>query len=44
MQAVMQAVIKAAKVAIMAIREADNLVNNAWPVHTAPRSGGPALK
>ena len=35
-QAIKQAVIKAAKVAIMAIREADNQVNNVRPVQTAP--------
>ena len=42
--AIMQAVIEATKAAIMAIREADNLVNNARPVHTGPRSGSLALK
>ena len=28
----------------MALREVDNLVKNAIPVHAAPRSGGSALK
>ena len=41
---VMQAVIKAAKAAMMAVREAENLVNNAIPMHTLPRSGIPALR
>ena len=40
----MQAVIKATKVAIMAIGEADTLTNNVRPVHAAPRFVGPALK
>ena len=35
--------IEAAKAAIMAVREADNPVNNARPLHAMPRSGGPAL-
>ena len=43
-QAIMQAVIKVTKVAIMAVREAENLVNNTRPVHTVPRSGSPVLK
>ena len=38
-QAIMQAVTEVAKAAIMAVREADNLVNNAKPVHAVPRSG-----
>ena len=40
--AIMQAVIKATKTAIMPIREADNLVNNTRQVHAAPRSGSSA--
>ena len=43
-QAIIQTRIESAKAAIMAVREVDNLVNNASPVHTAPRSGGPMLK
>ena len=43
-QAIMQAVIKVAKSGIMDRREADNLVNNAKPVCTVPRSGNPVLK
>ena len=39
-EAIMQAAIKATKETIMATREAENPVNNARPVHTAPRSGG----
>ena len=34
----------AAKAAIMAVREVDNLVNNARPIHTMPRSGSPVLR
>ena len=40
----MKAVTEVAQVAIMAVREADNLVNNARSVHAASRSGSPALK
>ena len=40
----MQAVIEAAKVAIGAIREVGNLVNNGRPVHAITTSGGPAIK
>ena len=36
-QAIMQAVIEATKVAIMAIREGDNVVNKDRLVHAAPR-------
>ena len=39
-QAIIQAPIKATKGAIMTVREADYLVNNARPVNTMPRSGG----
>ena len=43
-QAVTQAVIEGTKAAILAIREADHLVNNDRQVHTVPRSGGQVLK
>ena len=43
-QVITQTVVEAAKVVIMAVREADNLVNNSRSVHRAPRSGSPALK
>ena len=43
-EALMQAATEAAKAAFMAIREEDNMVNNARPVHKVPRSGGPMLK
>ena len=43
-QAIMQTVIKATKVAIMAVREADNPFSNAGPIHEAPRSVGLALR
>ena len=39
-----QAAIQAAKTAIMTVRETDNLVSNARPVHTMPGSGSPVLK
>ena len=42
--AIMQAVIEAAKGEIMVVRVADNTVNNARPIHTTPRLGGPAFK
>ena len=42
-EAIMQAAIKAAKAAIMGPGEAANPVNNAKPVHVAPRSGSPVL-
>ena len=42
--AIMQAVIKAVKAAIMAKREADNSVNNARPVHAVPQPGCKHLK
>ena len=29
---------------IMAVRDADNMTNNARPIHTTPRFGGPTLK
>ena len=38
------AVIKAAKAVTMAVREADNPVNNASQIHITPRSGGPVLR
>ena len=43
-EAVMQAAGKAAKVAIMMVREADNLVKNARPIHIIPRSSGKVLR
>ena len=42
-QAIMQAIIKATKAAIIVIWEADNPVNNARSVHITPRSGSAAL-
>ena len=41
---IMQAVNEAAKAAIITIREADNLINNARSIHTMPRSGIPVLR
>ena len=43
-QAIMQAVTETSKADIVAIREAEKTVNNARPVHAAPRSGSPAQK
>ena len=43
-QAIMQAPIKAANSEIMAVREANNLVNNVRPIQTTPKSGDPALR
>ena len=40
----MQAVIEAAKAAIMAVREANNPVSNARPIHAVLISCSPALK
>ena len=42
--AIMQVTTEATKVAIMAVRVADNPVTSARPVHTMPRSGGLALR
>ena len=42
--AMMKAAIAGAKAAIMTVREADNLVSNARPLHTTPRLGSPALR
>ena len=41
-QAIVQVVIEAGKAAIMAMREAVNLVNSARPVHAVPRLIRPA--
>ena len=43
-QVITQEVIEATKAAIMAVREADNPVDNARPIHTMPRSGMPVLQ
>ena len=43
-EAIMHAVIKTAKEAIIAEREADNPVNNDRSVHVVPRSDSPVLK
>ena len=43
-QEIMQAVIETAKAAIMALREADNQVNNARTIHTNSRSEIQALR
>ena len=43
-QAIKQAANEAIKEALMVVREADNPVNNARPICTTPRSGGPNLK
>ena len=43
-QAIIQAAIDDTKVAIMAVREVDNLVNNGILIHTSPRSGVSTLK
>ena len=43
-QAVMQIAIEVAKAAIMSVREADNLFNNARPIHSTPRLGGSVLR
>ena len=43
-QAIMQAMIEAAKAAIMAIRETDTPINNARLVHAVPKLGNRALK
>ena len=40
----MQAVIEVAKVAIITVREAGNLTNNARLIHTVPRSSGQMLR
>ena len=44
MQKIKESVIKTIKAVLMTVRDAENPVNNARPVHTAPRSGEPALK
>ena len=43
-QAIIQAVIEAAKTVTMAIIEANNPISNTRPVHATPRSGGPTQK
>ena len=43
-QLVVQAAIEAAKSAIMAVREADNLVNSARPILIMLRSSCPVLR
>ena len=43
-QAIMPSPIEASKADMMTIREADNLINNATPIHIILRLGGPALK
>ena len=43
-QAIIEAAIKAAKVNIMAIKEANNPIINVRLIHRALRSGIPALK
>ena len=43
-QTIIQAAIKDTKAAIMAIKEADNTVNNARPIYTMPRLSGQPLK
>ena len=43
-QAITQAAIEAAKVVIMAVRQAHNLVNNVAPMHTMPGLVGPVLR
>ena len=40
----MQVVIGVTKTAIMAVRETDNPVNNAIPIHVMPRSGDSVLR
>ena len=42
-QAIAQATFETIKAAIMAVREADNPVNNASSVHVVPIPGGPAV-
>ena len=44
MQAITQKAIEADKPVMMAVREADNLVNAARPVQAMPRTGSPVLK
>ena len=44
MQAITQAAIEAAKVVIIAVKEAENAVNTVRPVPVIPRAGSPALK
>ena len=43
-QTLTQAVTEATKAVIMAVRDADDLVNAARPVQTIPRTGSPVLK
>ena len=43
-QTIMQAEIKVTKAPVIALREADNLVNNARQIHTMPRSGSTVLR
>ena len=43
-QKMTQAIMEAAKVVLMAVRGADNLVNSARNVKTMPRSGSPVLR
>ena len=43
-QTITQVAIKAAEVAIMAVRVADNAINIARTIHTPPSLGGPTLR
>ena len=43
-QAIIQAGIEATKAAIMVVREADNMINNARSIHTMPTSVWPNAK
>ena len=43
-EAIMQAAIEGAKVAILTDREANNPINNARPIYAAPRLGDPTVK
>ena len=43
-QVIMQGATEAIKAALMTVREADNLVTNARPIYTMPRSSGLALR
>ena len=42
--AISHATIEVAKAEIMAVRAADNTVNNSRPIYTMPRVGDPALR
>ena len=43
-QAIIQVAIETIKAALMAVREAENIVNNTKAMHTTPELGGPTLK